>query len=697
MTFLNPAILFGLLAASIPVILHFLNLRKLKKVEFSTLIFLKELQKTKIRRIKLKQWLILLLRLLIIIMLVLAFARPAIKTGFAGYTAAKTTAVFIIDNTFSMSIVANEGSYLNKSKQIARELLNNFKGGDEIAVVPIVTEENWEAKPKTDFSIVQKEIEEIRISYVRKTLYDAIINAGRILFESKNFNKEVYLLTDLQSGSFSKMKESLSSLTGLFQNVKFFVVNFQKKPSLNIGVDSVKLNTQIFEKNKPLFFQVSVKNYSESNLESSVVSLYINNKRSAQQSITLSGSESKQIFFETTLTDTGLVNVGVEIEDDDVVSDNKRVTSFYAPDKIKLLLLYNSFNDLKFLNLVFNSQLISALEVTEAKLPQLHRQILKRFNVIVLIGTPDESGTDKLKNYIDDGGGVLFFPESNADLNSIKNFFNKLKLPSPMGFTGKINSPDLPAQFDKVDFKHPLFANLFEDKSKTKIESPEIYYYMKIIPEPDGKNIISMFDKSAFLSEYKSGAGKLLVFNTSPVLSWNNLPLKSIFPALLSKSIFYLSSQFKESETNYCGDEIFIKVPSSRQIKIVYPNDVSEIINTDSLLNKNYFRFANTQLPGTYRFYSGGELIDYFSINHDPDESIINYNSISDLENFLEKAGFDGSFFTLDDNRKISDQIYNSRFGTELWKYFIIAALLFALMEMIVARSSKKDAEQFVN
>jgi threonine/homoserine efflux transporter RhtA len=101
MTFLNPAILFGLLAASIPIILHFLNLRKLKKVEFSTLIFLKELQKTKIRRIKLKQWLILLLRLLIIIMLVLAFARPAIKTGFAGYAAAKTSAVFIIDNTFS--------------------------------------------------------------------------------------------------------------------------------------------------------------------------------------------------------------------------------------------------------------------------------------------------------------------------------------------------------------------------------------------------------------------------------------------------------------------------------------------------------------------------------------------------------------------------------------------------------------------
>ena len=69
MVLLNPTILLGLLAASIPIILHFLNLRKIKKVEFSTLSFLKELQKSKIRKIKIKQLLLLLIRILIIIFL----------------------------------------------------------------------------------------------------------------------------------------------------------------------------------------------------------------------------------------------------------------------------------------------------------------------------------------------------------------------------------------------------------------------------------------------------------------------------------------------------------------------------------------------------------------------------------------------------------------------------------------------------
>ena len=70
MTFLNPAVLIGLAAASIPILIHLLNLRKLKTIEFSTLIFLRELQKNKIRRVKLKQLLLLALLVLIILMIV---------------------------------------------------------------------------------------------------------------------------------------------------------------------------------------------------------------------------------------------------------------------------------------------------------------------------------------------------------------------------------------------------------------------------------------------------------------------------------------------------------------------------------------------------------------------------------------------------------------------------------------------------
>lgn len=129
MVFLNPAVLFGLLAASIPVVIHLLNLRKLKKIEFSTLAFLKELQKTKIRKIKLKQWILLALRILIILLLVAAFARPTIKSFSIGGTAsaAKTSAVIILDDTYSMSVVTDGGSYFNRANKQLNLCLMNFK------------------------------------------------------------------------------------------------------------------------------------------------------------------------------------------------------------------------------------------------------------------------------------------------------------------------------------------------------------------------------------------------------------------------------------------------------------------------------------------------------------------------------------------------------------------------------------------
>ncbi|HKI78731.1 MAG TPA: BatA domain-containing protein, partial [Ignavibacteriaceae bacterium] len=137
MIFLNPAILFGLFAASIPVLIHMLNLRKLKRIDFSTLAFLKELQKNKIRKIKFKQWLLLALRILIILFIVLAFARPTIKGIAIGGTtsAAKTTAVFILDNTFSMSVVDSKGSYFNQAKETIQQLLKELQEGDDASLV----------------------------------------------------------------------------------------------------------------------------------------------------------------------------------------------------------------------------------------------------------------------------------------------------------------------------------------------------------------------------------------------------------------------------------------------------------------------------------------------------------------------------------------------------------------------------------
>ncbi len=691
MTFLNPAILFGLMAASVPILLHFMNLRKLKKIEFSTLNFLKELQKTKIRRIKLKQWLLLLLRILIIVFVVLGFARPAVTGSGSGSSAAATSAVFIIDNTFSMSVVFNEGSYFNKAKQAAIKLTGSFKMGDEIAVIPFVSDQGMSVTPKSNLELIKSEIEAIKVLNTRGTLNEALIKAGRILYDSQNINKEIYIFTDLQKGSFFRNENEISYLPQLLNGSRIFIIDMGSRTIYNTGVDGIKSGNQIFEKGKKVGFYSTITNYSEERV-SQVASLLINGKRSAQQSVLLSPKESKDFYFETTLSDTGVISASVEIEDDDINGDNKRFLNFYIPDKIKVLLLYKDIEDTRFIKLALSSQPPSSLQVTEAEIENLFAYQLKNFDAVIITGSVDGEPANRLDEYLIEGGGVLLFPGSKETLSSIQSFFRKLNIPAPENFTGSVNSRETISQFDRVDLNHPLFTDLFEESGNTKIESSDLFHYLKINPG-SGINIISMFDRSSFLSEHKSGSGKILLYNISPVLSWSNFPLKSLFPTLINKSIMYLSFSSKGNNQILSGEELPVNIRGafSNQIKVIKPDGLVEYINADSISGKNYFRYMNTNLTGTFSFYSGNRLLDHFAVNHDPMESISEYSSVSDLNDFLRKTGYDYGTTSLNEKGNIIEQVNGARFGDELWQYFIIAALLLALLEMFVARSTKKE------
>jgi len=134
MTFLNSAILFGLAAAAIPIIIHFLTRQKAKTILFSSLRFLKLLEDQQIKRLKMKQVLLLIIRTLIILFIILAFARPTMKGNFfSGIgTSAETSAVIILDNSLSMGIRSGGELIYDKAKKAALDLEPVFNFGDEL-------------------------------------------------------------------------------------------------------------------------------------------------------------------------------------------------------------------------------------------------------------------------------------------------------------------------------------------------------------------------------------------------------------------------------------------------------------------------------------------------------------------------------------------------------------------------------------
>ncbi len=639
---------------------------------------------------------LLALRILIIFFLVTAFARPTLKGISIGGTtsAAKTTAVFILDNTASMSVVDQKGSYFNQAKTVINQIVNQFQNGDEAALVLVGNSGTNNIKPTTNLAEFEKLVDETKISDVSGYLNSAILKAAGILSGSQNFNKEIYVLSDFQQGRLYE-SGSLSNLGQILtKNVRIFAFDYSGKEVFNTGISGLKLNTQIFEKNKPVDFSVTVSNYSNQAINNLVTSIFINNTRSSQQSVSIAAGESKIINLEADINNTGYIGVTSEIEDDDILQDNKRFLSFYIPDQIPVLILTDDPADSKYVDLALTANNTNEeLKIDHRDNGQISSIDFSKYDVVIIIGTKNISSTDRLVSFVNSGGGLLLMPGAQGDLNSFKRITSALNLPSPSAVSGKINTTVNSVSFDKTDFNHPIFEDLYSGNQKQNIESPQIYYYLRYNTEGKGESIITLTDGSSFLSSFKKGKGKIFVINTAPVLSWGTFPIKSIFAPLFYKSVYYLASQNNSDNQFTAGAKAIVNLGSniSPQIKIERPDKTEDFINLQDQNNMSFLEYDKTDLAGNYRIIAGKKVIGMFSVNADPAESVMKYLTPDDINKYLREIDFKGSFIAVGKNQDPVKIIMQSRFGSELWQYFIAIALILALIEMAVAKNAKKE------
>jgi hypothetical protein len=270
MTFLNPFALFALAAASLPILFHFFAQRRSRRVEFTSLRFLEKLEKTSMRTVKLKQWLLLIIRTLLIICLVLAFSRPALRGylgNFFGSSHANSTLVLLIDNSASMSRSDEHGELLKQAKEASTEIARLMEDGDEAAVIPMGSIEPGKQYPTFHTkSEVLKAIDEVKLSDRPAQLSDALSLASATLARSQNVNREVYLLSDGQKRNLLTSQDASgandSARIKLFdEQAKVFHLELgaqANESASNLSLDSLKVVTTVFEPGRPVEFQAFV-------------------------------------------------------------------------------------------------------------------------------------------------------------------------------------------------------------------------------------------------------------------------------------------------------------------------------------------------------------------------------------------------------------------------------------------------------
>jgi hypothetical protein len=723
MTFLNPLVLLGLIAVAIPIILHLLNLRKLRTVDFSTLAFLKELQKSQMRKLKLRQILLLLLRTLAIAAIVLAFARPALRGGAAGVgTHTKTTAVLLLDDSFSMSVNDERGTLFSQMKAAAANLLSVFKEGDEVFLQKF-SEGNLadgDQTPTHDFGSVKSAIEESNIRTTFHTVGELLTRAGKVLIPSTNLAKEVYVLSDLQKAPFESYKErdptqqrsdSLEKVLG--NQTRVFILPIGRNSPENASVDAITLKNQIFEENRPFALEARIRNYREAPLRNYTVSLYLDGKRVMQKSIDVPSAGASNVEFTAVPKRAGYISGFVEIEPDAVTYDDRRYFTIFIPEKIEILFVAENKRDVSFLNLALTAdkESRSSFGIETAPLSQLLVTPLARFDVIVLsnLSSLTSSQVERLKQYAAGGGGIMFFPGNLTEVEQYNSTFcRSLGLTPFSGRVGDVSERKAFLTFGRIDLEHPLFTGIFEEKSllgkkaQRSIESPEVYVALNQRPAVNGRSVIALSNGNSFLTEYNVGSGKILLYSVSATLDWSDFPLKGIFVPLIRRSVTYLAS-WSEQPTEYlAGTAVDLMLPpklfsSGGTSSIIHksPNDDEEVIQPsgpETNRADRRYKIRKTTTPGVHQIYQGDKIVSEFSVNVDARESDPRRMTPDEAKKwFVDHGVREEMVKILPREENIETAVLQSRFGVELWRYFLGIALLAAFLEMIVSRERKEE------
>src|ERR1700730_4829833 len=132
MAFLNPIFLLGAIAAGVPVLVHLVRRTRAPRVPFPSLMFLRKIEQKTIRRRKLRNLLLLLVRCAALLLLSLAFARPY----FSGSTPVSASAehnssVILVDCSYSMRY----GDVFNRATPCEHNAINDAPANEQLSVV----------------------------------------------------------------------------------------------------------------------------------------------------------------------------------------------------------------------------------------------------------------------------------------------------------------------------------------------------------------------------------------------------------------------------------------------------------------------------------------------------------------------------------------------------------------------------------
>ena len=642
MYFKNPEILYFLLLLIVPILVHLFQLRRFKKEYFTNVRFLKELSIQTRKSSKIKKWLLLSTRLLLLTCVIIAFAQPTFK---AKEKENSTNEMYIIlDNSFSMQAKGKKGELLKRAIQ---ELLEETPENLHFSLLTN-SENYW----NTDIKSIRNSLQKLKYSAIPFQL-DNIM--AQLKARKSAFKKDVVIITDAIGLNQKQLKSS-----DAINSLKFIIPKAEQKN--NVSIDSVFIKGASDD-----FYEISIelKAYGE-DFSAIPIALYNQNKLIAKTTVNFETKKKSILFTIPKQTFHGYVS----IVDNGLAYDNTYYFSISKTKKInvisigeaeKSIFLSRIYTNNEF---VYNNFTVGSLDYN--KLQDQDAIVLNELDEI-----PQALQTT-LKSFVEKGGNLIVIPSvasTSANMNAFLMNFGNVK------FNSLENKEKL---ITKINFTHPLFKSVFENKVNN-------FQYPKtknsFVLSTSSPAALSYEDQSIFLTAIQNPISAVYVFS-APINAANSNFQQSplIVPTFYKMAVNNQNNSINALIIGNNNPHLTAASLNKDDILTVKGAEeqfipVQQILNNKIKMNFNDY----PQQAGNFEIYNKKEWLENISFNYNRTES----NLAEANENLLS------DYKIIDSTSTFFDTLQTNKTDNQIWKWFVIFALLFLLTEMAIIRFVK--------
>lgn len=686
MSFLHPYFLWALLLIAIPVIIHLFNFRIHKTVYFSDIRFLENIKNVSESKSKLKNIIILLLRILTVAMLVVAFSRPYIPLRNKQKSEIESIVVLYLDNTYSMNVESIHGNLFNAAKERARTLVNSYDNKQKFLFL------SNDLQPKHKIITTKQQvlnfISDCELAPTSRSLSGILSNAEQYIDDLSSEIKPpiiYYIVSDFQKNvsDLSNLNVDSSELLNLLP-LATNQVN-------NIYIDSVWFSSPGRNLNKQEELKVRVINKGSEDYQEIPIKLFINGKQKVISNFEIEANSIKTISVMYTNTETGILPAYLEITDYPITYDNQFFFSYHITKKKSILLINQSVEN-KYFNALFKDN--DSFNLKNSFEGNVRTSEFANYDLIILdeIKSLSSGLVQELKQFVSNGGVLLVVPGFETNVKELNNMLLQLQ-------SETMNSDNIfSTKIKKINFEHFIYKDVFL-KKQDRLNLPDIKKCFTLnASQGNTRVLLNSLDEKPLLLHNNFGNGKIYVFAFPLKAENSDFVQHPLFvPTIYNIATF---TDFDEKLYYIIGEEqiIDIKIPQKEK------DEVFQVVNSDMQvgfiplvagvgeIGVRFNLMNNISKAENYYIKSKTDTLKSISYNYDRIESEPAFYTNSELDSIIGDRQLENINILSANLEQLKSRIEESlKDRKDVWKWFVFLALAFIIGEILVIKLWKEN------